>query len=81
MFKPYYNPQTKRRINATDFMYNTVYKAQGYIPSGDAENVIYIRDEDRTDTAETATDIQGGGGGVDNVDAGGTGKRRGRKSA
>lgn len=80
MFKPYFNPQTNRRINATDFMYNTVYKSQGYIPAGE-ENVIYIRDEDRTDTAETATDIQGRGGGVDNVDVIGTGKRRGRKSA
>ena len=81
MFKPYFNPKIGRHINATDFMYNAIYKAQGYIPVGESENVIHIRDENRADDAETATDIQGGSGGTNNGAVIGVGKRRNRKSA
>lgn len=33
----YVNAKEKRYINATEFAYNAIYKAQGYMPAGDED--------------------------------------------
>lgn len=96
MFRPYFNPIEKRYINATKFAYDALYKAQGFIPVGSAEDVIHIHDDlhipaestaavgfsaNAADTAETDTVDEGRRSREDNGAVVRVGKRGNRKSA
>ena len=71
MFKLYFNPHEQRYINATEFAYESIYRAQGFLPAGSDENVIRIPPQ-----TPTETDIQGRGGTENNGTGNRTGKRR-----